>query len=117
MYKNYFDQFCNFFFKYLAFYVVCRYVEQGKSILQPHHLIDELENIIGDDDAKKSLSDGPFSEVLKSAQVIFCLIYPLLFCLICPEYWNKLCKLFVTLGPKYLIFCQINLGFGFKKAL
>ncbi|KAL8548745.1 hypothetical protein ACS0TY_007853 [Phlomoides rotata] len=48
--------------------LLSRYVEQGKSILQPHHLLDELENIIGDDEAKKSLSDGPFSEVLKSAQ-------------------------------------------------
>ncbi|KAL8529566.1 hypothetical protein ACS0TY_006839 [Phlomoides rotata] len=48
--------------------LLSRYVEQGKSILQPHHLLDELENIIGNDEAKKSLSDGPFSEVLKSAQ-------------------------------------------------
>lgn len=42
---------------------------QGKGILQPHHLLDELENIIGEDEGKNSLSDGPFSEVLKSAQV------------------------------------------------
>ncbi|CAL5425969.1 unnamed protein product [Camellia sinensis] len=45
--------------------LLSRYVAQGKGILQPHHLIDELENIIGDD---KALIDGPFSEVLKSAQ-------------------------------------------------
>ncbi|XP_073292127.1 sucrose synthase 2 [Primulina huaijiensis] len=48
--------------------LLSRYVEQGKSILQPHHLIDVLDNIIGDDDSRKNLSDGPFSEVLKSAQ-------------------------------------------------
>ncbi|XP_075509655.1 sucrose synthase 2 [Primulina tabacum] len=48
--------------------LLSRYVEQGKSILQPHHLIDVLDNIIGDDDSRKKLSDGPFSEVLKSAQ-------------------------------------------------
>lgn len=47
---------------------------QGKGILQPHHLLDELENIIGEDEGKISLSDGPFSEVLKSAQV--CLFSP-----------------------------------------
>ncbi|XP_073052477.1 sucrose synthase 2 [Primulina eburnea] len=48
--------------------LLSRYVEQGKSILQPHHLIDVLDNIIGDDDSRKKLSDGPFGEVLKSAQ-------------------------------------------------
>lgn len=48
--------------------LLSRYVEQGKSILQPHHLVDELDNIIGDDDSRKKLTDGPFSEVLKSAQ-------------------------------------------------
>nr|VDC58217.1 unnamed protein product [Brassica rapa] len=48
--------------------LLSRYVDQGKGILQPHNLIDELESIIGDDDArKKSLSDGPFGEILKSA--------------------------------------------------
>ncbi|KAL0435912.1 UNVERIFIED_CONTAM: Sucrose synthase 2 [Sesamum radiatum] len=50
--------------------LLSRYVAQGKGILQPHHLIDELENIIGDDAAaaKTKLSDGPFNEVLQSAQ-------------------------------------------------
>ncbi|KAK4418110.1 Sucrose synthase 2 [Sesamum alatum] len=48
--------------------LLSRYVAQGKGILQPHHLIDELENIIGDDAAKAKLSDGPFNEVLQSAQ-------------------------------------------------
>lgn len=48
--------------------LLSRYVAQGKSILQPHHLIDELENIICVDSAKNTLCDGPFSEVLKSAQ-------------------------------------------------
>uniref|UniRef100_A0A0A0KTD0 Sucrose synthase n=1 Tax=Cucumis sativus TaxID=3659 RepID=A0A0A0KTD0_CUCSA len=48
--------------------LLSRYVDQGKGILQPHHLIDELENIIGDDDGKLHLSTGPFGEILKSAQ-------------------------------------------------
>lgn len=52
--------------------LLSRYVAQGKGILQPHHLLDELENIIGEDEGKISLRDGPFSEVLKSAQ--FCLL-------------------------------------------
>ncbi|PPS03846.1 hypothetical protein GOBAR_AA16822 [Gossypium barbadense] len=50
--------------------LLSRYVAQGKGILQPHTLIDELENVVGDDKAREKLSDGPFSEVLKSAQVI-----------------------------------------------
>ncbi|KAA0044392.1 hypothetical protein IC582_017481 [Cucumis melo] len=48
--------------------LLSRYVDQGKGILQPHHLIDELENTIGDDDGKLHLSTGPFGEILKSAQ-------------------------------------------------
>ncbi|XVE73356.1 hypothetical protein DITRI_Ditri11bG0111400 [Diplodiscus trichospermus] len=48
--------------------LLSRYVAQGKGILQPHTLIDELDNIIGDEQARHRLSDGPFSEVLKSAQ-------------------------------------------------
>ncbi|XVF32809.1 hypothetical protein REPUB_Repub17cG0114800 [Reevesia pubescens] len=48
--------------------LLSRYVAQGKGILQPHTLIDELDNIIGDEEARQRLSDGPFSEVLKSAQ-------------------------------------------------
>ncbi|KAK9756925.1 hypothetical protein RND81_01G130200 [Saponaria officinalis] len=48
--------------------LLSRYVAQGKCLLQPHHLIDGLENVIGDDKGKHLLSDGPFSEVLRSAQ-------------------------------------------------
>nr|AEZ00746.1 SusA1 [Gossypium hirsutum] len=48
--------------------LLSRYVAQGKGLLQPHTLIDELENVVGDDKAREKLSDGPFSEVLKSAQ-------------------------------------------------
>ncbi|CAI9767837.1 unnamed protein product [Fraxinus pennsylvanica] len=48
--------------------LLSRYVSQGKGILQPHHLIDELDNIVCDDARKKKLSDGPFGEILKSAQ-------------------------------------------------
>ncbi|CAH2072002.1 unnamed protein product [Thlaspi arvense] len=47
--------------------LLSRYVDQGKGILQPHNLIDELESIIGDDATKKTLADGPFGEILKSA--------------------------------------------------
>ncbi|KAJ7972997.1 Sucrose synthase [Quillaja saponaria] len=48
--------------------LLSRYVAQGKGILQPHSLIDELENIIGNDEAGEKLRDGPFSEIVKSAQ-------------------------------------------------
>ncbi|KAK4482158.1 hypothetical protein RD792_009299 [Penstemon davidsonii] len=48
--------------------LLSRYVAQGKGILQPHHLIDEVDKIDGDDPAMKIINDGPFSEVLKSAQ-------------------------------------------------
>ncbi|XP_051142212.1 sucrose synthase 2 [Andrographis paniculata] len=48
--------------------LLSRYVAQGKNILQPHNLIDELDNIIGDDSSRQKLRDGPFSEVLRTAQ-------------------------------------------------
>ncbi|CDP17108.1 unnamed protein product [Coffea canephora] len=48
--------------------LLSRYVAQGKGMLQPHHLIDELDNIVVDETACKKLSQGPFSEVLRSAQ-------------------------------------------------
>ncbi|KAI9400158.1 hypothetical protein POPTR_002G202300v4 [Populus trichocarpa] len=48
--------------------LLSRYVEQGKGILHPNNLIDELDNIVCDDAARLSLKDGPFSEVLKAAQ-------------------------------------------------
>lgn len=48
--------------------LLSRYVAQGKGILQPHNLIDELNNVICDETACVKLSDGPFSEVLKTAQ-------------------------------------------------
>ncbi|KAL1225167.1 Sucrose synthase 3 [Cardamine amara subsp. amara] len=47
--------------------LLSRYVDQRKGILQPHNLIDELDSLIEDDAVKKSLSDGPFGEILKSA--------------------------------------------------
>ncbi|KAL3828969.1 hypothetical protein ACJIZ3_017771 [Penstemon smallii] len=40
-----------------------RYVARGKGILQPHHLIDEVDKIIGDDPARKIVNECPFSEV------------------------------------------------------
>uniref|UniRef100_A0A803M9F6 Sucrose synthase n=1 Tax=Chenopodium quinoa TaxID=63459 RepID=A0A803M9F6_CHEQI len=48
--------------------LLSRYVAQGKCLLQPHHLIDAMEQIIGEDKGKQILRDGPFSEVLRSAQ-------------------------------------------------
>lgn len=49
-------------------------MDQGKGMLQPHNLLDELDKIIGEDEGKKALRDGQFGEVLKSAQVD-CVIY------------------------------------------
>lgn len=45
-----------------------RYVDQGKGILQPHQLIDELQKIIKEDEGVQKLSDSPFMKVLQSAQ-------------------------------------------------
>ncbi|KAL8214870.1 hypothetical protein R6Q57_004319 [Mikania cordata] len=47
---------------------MCRYVDQGKGILQPHHLLDEIENLIGDQTCRQNIVDSPFGEILKSAQ-------------------------------------------------
>lgn len=64
---------------------------QGKGILQPHHLIDELDNIISNETACQKLRDGPFSEVLKSAQVILFFYF----------FWRKFKFIFWDFG--YLI--------------
>ncbi|KAI4349687.1 hypothetical protein L6164_010249 [Bauhinia variegata] len=48
--------------------LLSRYVAQGKGILQPHNLIDELEDILGEDQASLELKNSPFSEILKSTQ-------------------------------------------------
>ncbi|KAJ9696557.1 hypothetical protein PVL29_008664 [Vitis rotundifolia] len=48
--------------------LLSRFVAQGNGILQPHHLIDELDNIVCDDVGRQKLSDGPFGQILKSAQ-------------------------------------------------
>nr|GEZ57166.1 sucrose synthase 2 [Tanacetum cinerariifolium] len=49
--------------------LLSRYVDQGKGILQPHHLVDELEKMICDDDTcRQKLADGPFGQILNSAQ-------------------------------------------------
>ncbi|CAN0889053.1 Sucrose synthase 2 [Linum grandiflorum] len=47
--------------------LLSRYVDQGKGILQPHNLLDELDNIICDEQDRETLRNGPFGEVLKSA--------------------------------------------------
>ncbi|XP_071689854.1 sucrose synthase 2-like isoform X1 [Rutidosis leptorrhynchoides] len=48
--------------------LLSRYVDQGKGILQPHHLLDEMENMIGDESCRQKLAEGPFGEILMSAQ-------------------------------------------------
>ncbi|PIA61285.1 hypothetical protein AQUCO_00300666v1 [Aquilegia coerulea] len=47
--------------------LLSRYVDQGKGILQPHNIIDELDIAIGKECGQK-LKDSPFTDVLKSAQ-------------------------------------------------
>ncbi|RWW10900.1 hypothetical protein GW17_00025526 [Ensete ventricosum] len=47
--------------------LLSRFVSQGKGMLQPHHLVDALATL--GDDGRTKLSEGPFSEVLRSAQV------------------------------------------------
>ncbi|KAJ4969448.1 hypothetical protein NE237_016149 [Protea cynaroides] len=48
--------------------LLSRYVAQGKRILQPHDILDELANVVGADKGGQKLADSPFVEVLKSAQ-------------------------------------------------
>ncbi|XP_057424870.1 sucrose synthase 2-like [Lotus japonicus] len=48
--------------------LLSRYVDQGKGILQPHNLIDEMENIHVEGQATEDLKNGPFGEIMKSAQ-------------------------------------------------
>ncbi|KAF1879143.1 hypothetical protein Lal_00047815 [Lupinus albus] len=48
--------------------LLSRYVEQGKGMLQPNVLVDEMQNILGQDEANKDLIKGPFGEIIKSAQ-------------------------------------------------
>ncbi|KAK2457147.1 Sucrose synthase 2 [Trifolium repens] len=48
--------------------LLSRYVDQGKGILQPHKLIDELESIHGEGQATEDLKNGPFGQIIKSAQ-------------------------------------------------
>ncbi|KAK2649532.1 hypothetical protein Ddye_017021 [Dipteronia dyeriana] len=48
--------------------LLSRYVARGKGILQPHVLIDQLDNVIGEDEAKQHLRDGPLSDILKVTQ-------------------------------------------------
>nr|XP_010938368.1 LOW QUALITY PROTEIN: sucrose synthase 4 [Elaeis guineensis] len=47
-------------------FLLSRYMGKGKGILQPHDLLDALATI--DDHGRHHLSEGPFFEVLKSAQ-------------------------------------------------
>ncbi|GMP50033.1 hypothetical protein CsSME_00016807 [Camellia sinensis var. sinensis] len=40
-----------------------------KGILQHHQLIDEFENVVGEDGVMKELKESPFSQILKFAQM------------------------------------------------
>ncbi|PWA89593.1 sucrose synthase 2 [Artemisia annua] len=51
--------------------LLSRYVAQGKAILQPHQILDEIEK---DDVCRQKLTDGPFGEVLKTSQE--CIVLP-----------------------------------------
>lgn len=44
-----------------------RYVSQGKGILQPHHILDALDEV--QSSGGRALVEGPFLDVLRSAQV------------------------------------------------
>ncbi|VVA35688.1 Hypothetical predicted protein, partial [Prunus dulcis] len=48
--------------------LLSRYVDRGNGILQPHQMINELENVIAEDEGMQKLKDSPFSIVLQSAQ-------------------------------------------------
>ncbi|GLU08416.1 hypothetical protein SLE2022_253300 [Rubroshorea leprosula] len=48
--------------------LLSRYVEQGKGILQSHHLIEELMKSVKEDERMQKLRDSPFVQFLHSAQ-------------------------------------------------
>nr|ABR15470.1 sucrose synthase [Pinus taeda] len=48
--------------------LLSRYVAEGKKILQPHQLLDGLEEVIGKNVELESLRHGLFGEVLRSTQ-------------------------------------------------
>lgn len=68
----------------MFFFFVGRYVAKGKGILQRHHLIDELEAVVGEDKGLQMLKDGFFGQLLKSSQVI----NPFFFILLCFAFSN-----------------------------
>lgn len=45
----------------------CSYVKQGRTILQPHHLLDELNNL-GDADQVAEIKDSAFGNLLQNCQ-------------------------------------------------
>ncbi|KAM2044832.1 hypothetical protein ACFX1T_009101 [Malus domestica] len=49
-------------------YLFSRYVARENGILQPHQVINELENVIMDDEGMQKLKDSSFSKVLQCAQ-------------------------------------------------
>eukprot|EP00252_Welwitschia_mirabilis_P026179 TRINITY_DN845_c0_g3_i1.p1 TRINITY_DN845_c0_g3~~TRINITY_DN845_c0_g3_i1.p1 ORF type:complete len:820 (-),score=91.00 TRINITY_DN845_c0_g3_i1:267-2726(-) len=69
--------------------LLSRYVAQGKKILQPHHLLDGLEETIGEDPDRQHLRDGFFGDILRSTQEA--IVLPPWVCLAVrprPGYWE-----------------------------
>lgn len=57
--------------------ILCRYVNQGKTVLQPHQLLAEFESAVVKD--AKTLKGGEFEDILKATQVSFFIFLSLLF--------------------------------------
>jgi sucrose synthase len=47
--------------------LLSRYVKQGRTILQPHHLLDEL-NDVADADEAETIKDSAFGTMLYNSQ-------------------------------------------------
>lgn len=46
-----------------------RYIEKGKRIMKLHHLMDELNEVIDDEDVRTQVSEGLLGYILCSTQV------------------------------------------------
>ena len=48
--------------------IVDRYVAQGRSVLQPHHLLDEMTSAV-DENKAANIKDSAFGKLLQNCQV------------------------------------------------
>jgi hypothetical protein len=48
--------------------ILTRYLSQGRTILQPHHLIDQL-NIAIEENKDTFIQEGPFAKLIRNSQV------------------------------------------------